>query len=381
MTAQGFNGWRRPEEIGAAKLGKAIGRLGLLQIDSVNVLVRAHYLPLYSRLGPYDRALLDAAISAKTKRLFEYWGHEASLLPIDCHPLLRWRMARALRGQGVWGGLEPFAHERRSEADALLARIEREGPLAASDVAGERTRKGMWAWSDAKHALEWLFWAGLVASTHRRGSFERVYDLPDRVLPRAILEAPTPRGVDARRELIARAARSLGVATAGDLRDFYRLSPADAERPIAQLVEEGTLIPVSVRGWSQQTYLHNEARAGRRLEGSALLSPFDPLVWRPSAHRKVVRLPLSSRDLHAGAQARARLLRAALPHGRRPRRPRGPEGRPKGRRTDRPADACRGGRAEGGGGEVDGGITGDGGVAGVGEGCWGGGGWPLTCRA
>jgi uncharacterized protein YcaQ len=279
LTAQGFNASRRPEGVGAAQLRKAIGRLGLLQIDSVNVLVRAHYLPLFSRLGLYPRALLDAVAAAKPKRFFEYWGHEASLLPIDCHPLVRWRMARALRGRGVWRQLEPFAREKRGEANALLARIEAEGPLAASDVAGRKASKGMWVWSDAKHALEWLFWAGRVASTHRRGSFERVYDLPERALPRAILQLPTPRGVDARRELLARSARALGIAAAEDLRDYYRIPAADARRPIEQLVEEGTILPVRVRGWPQPAYLHKDARAGRTLEGSALLSPFDPLIW------------------------------------------------------------------------------------------------------
>ena len=138
----------------------------------------------------------------------------------------------------------------------------------------------MWVWSAAKHALEWLFWAGLVAATHRRGSFERVYDLPERVLPRAILKLPTPSGVDARRALLARSARALGVATADDLRDYYRIAAADARAPIEQLVEEGTMIPVRVRGWRDQAYLHEGARAGRKLEGAALLSPFDPLVWR-----------------------------------------------------------------------------------------------------
>jgi len=219
---------RRHEAVSVAQLRKGVDRLGLLQIDSVNILVRAQYMPLFSRLGAYQPALLDTLVAAKPKRLFEYWGHEASLLPIDCQPLLRWRMDRALRGQGVWRQLQPFAGEKRGEADALLARIEAEGPLAASDVAGGRAMKGMWVWSDAKHALEWLFWAGRVAATHRRSSFERVYDLPERVLPRAILQLPTPHGVDARRALLARSARSLGVATADDLRDYYRLSIADA---------------------------------------------------------------------------------------------------------------------------------------------------------
>lgn len=286
LAAQGFNASRRHGNVDAAGLRKGIRRLGLLQIDSVNVLVRAQYLPLFSRLGSYDRALLDAVASAKPKPFFEYWGHEASLLPVECQPLLRWRMARALRGQGVWRQLEAFADGRRDEAEALLARIEREGPLAASDVAGTRASQGMWVWSAAKHALEWLFWAGLVASTHRRSSFERVYDLTERVLPHTILQRPTPNGVDARRELIARSARMLGVATAHDLRDYYRIGPADAWRPIEQLVEEGTLVPVRVRGWLPQAYLHKDARPGRKLEGSALLSPFDPLVWhRPRTER------------------------------------------------------------------------------------------------
>jgi uncharacterized protein len=271
---------RRHEAIGAAQIGNGIRRLGLLQIDSVNILVRAHYLPLFSRLGSYEPALLDALMAAKPKRFFEYWGHEASLLPIDCHPLLRWRMARALSGRGVWRQLEPFASEKRGEADALLARIETDGPLAATDLAGSRAAKGMWVWSAAKHALEWLFWAGLVAATHRRGSFERVYDLPERVLPRAILDLPTPSGVEARRALLARAARALGVATADDLRDYYRIPAADSQAPIEQLVEAGTIIPVRVRGWPQQAYVHRDARASRKVEGAALLSPFDPLVWR-----------------------------------------------------------------------------------------------------
>ena len=286
LTAQGL-GVRPPSDgIAVPRMRREIGRLGLLQIDSVNVLVRAHYMPLFSRLGPYDRGALDVLAVAGSKCFFEYWGHEASLLPIDLQPLLRWRMDRAREGQGVWDRLRPFAGDRRAEADALLARVEREGPLAASDVSGPKASKGMWVWSDAKHALEWLFWAGLVASTHRRGSFERVYDLPERVLPRSVLARPTPDPVDARRELVARSAEALGVATANDLRDYYRLSPTEARLPIEQLVEEGVLVPVTVRGWQQQAYLHRNARPGRRHRGAALLSPFDPLVWhRPRTER------------------------------------------------------------------------------------------------
>ncbi|WP_409566497.1 winged helix-turn-helix domain-containing protein [Methylobacterium sp. E-065] len=286
LTSQGLAMRSRPPAVAVPRMRREIGRLGLLQIDSVNVLVRAHYMPLFSRLGPYDRGTLDALAIASSNCFFEYWGHEASLLPIEVHPLLRWRMDRAREGRDVWSRLEPFARERRPEAEALLSRIEREGPLAASDVSGPKAFKGMWNWSDAKHALEWLFWAGLVASTHRRGSFERVYDLPERVLPRSVLARPIPDPVNARRELVARSAKALGVATANDLRDYFRLSPADARLPIEQLVEEGVLVPVTVRGWRQQAYLHKDARVGRGPGGTALLSPFDPLVWhRPRAER------------------------------------------------------------------------------------------------
>lgn len=292
LTAQGFNGLTRDGNIGKAQLRRSIAQLGLLQIDSVNVLIRAHYLPLFSRLGSYDRTLLDTDTIAKSKRFFEYWGHAASLLPMDCQPLLRWRMDRAHRGEGVWKQLQPFARERRAEADAILQRISAEGPLAASDLspaqglATKSASKEMWSWSEAKHAIEWLFWSGLIAATHRRGSFERVYDLPERVLPSSILHHPTPSDVDAQRALLARSAKAFGIATADDLRDYYRIPAADAPLPLQQLVEDGTLIPVRVRGWRQQAYLHKDARAGRKIEGAALLSPFDPVIWyRPRTER------------------------------------------------------------------------------------------------
>jgi uncharacterized protein YcaQ len=279
LTAQGFNALSRDKTVSASHMRKVIDHLGLLQIDSVNVLVRALYVPVFSRIGSYDRGALDALVARQPRRYFEYWGHEASLLPVDCHPLLRWRMADAYKGKGVWRQLEAYAGEKRGEADALLERIRAEGPLAASDVAGSKGQKGMWVWSNAKHALEWLFWAGLIAATHRRGNFERVYDLPERVLPQAILQLPTPGDVDAKRALLARSALALGIATADDLRDYYRIAAVDARLPLEQLVEEGTVLPVRVRGWQQQAYLHKDARAGRSIEGAALLSPFDPLIW------------------------------------------------------------------------------------------------------
>ena len=267
--------------ISQVHLKRVIERLALHQIDSVNVLVRAHYLPLFSRLGAYPREALDRVTwGPKSKRrLFEYWAHEASLLPLDLQPLLRWRMARAERGIGVWGNVKPFAGEKRAEADAILKRIADEGPLAASDIAETRGQGGWWGWSETKQALEYLFWSGLITTATRRTSFERVYDLPERVLPRAILDTPAPAEADAQRALLARSAKALGIATAGDLRDYFRLKPNDASPRIDELVEDGTLLPVAVRGWKQQAYLHRDVKVPRRISGQALLAPFDPLIW------------------------------------------------------------------------------------------------------
>ena len=277
LAAQGF-GRARPGPVDQGHLGRVVKRLGLLQIDSVNVLARAHYLPAFSRLGAYDPGLLDRAAWAGRgeRRLFEYWAHEASLLPLATHPLLRWRMARADRGEAGYAGLRVFAHERRAEAMAVLERIREDGPLAASDFESSRT--GWWAWSESKHILEWLFYAGHITTATRRRSFERVYDLTERVIPPAILALPTPPEARAHRLLIEQAARALGIATAGELRDYFRLGPADAKAAIAALVEEGALVPATVPGWPP-AFLHPDARRPRRIEARALLAPFDPLVW------------------------------------------------------------------------------------------------------
>ncbi|RXD05714.1 winged helix-turn-helix domain-containing protein [Sphingomonas sp. UV9] len=279
LAAQGLGSERPAVEIRASHLDRVISRVQLHQIDSVNILARAHYLPIFSRLGTYPRELLDRNAWGKPRKLFEYWAHEASLLPLDLHPLLRWRMAQAERGERIWKGLEPFAHEKRHEAEALLRRIETEGSLAASDIAGSRGTGGWWGWSDTKCALEWLFWAGRITTATRRGNFERVYDIPERVLPESVLALPTPEAPDAHRMLIERSAAALGIATAADLRAYFRLKPADIEGRIVELVEDGILLPVRVAGWGQQAYRHHKARLPRRIAGQALLAPFDPLIW------------------------------------------------------------------------------------------------------
>src|SRR5690606_20419748 len=256
---------------------RVLTRTGLFQIDSVNVLVRAHYLPLFSRLGPYPTDMLDNALSRRPRMLFEYWAHEASLLPVEMQPLFRWRMARAEDGKGIYGRLQKFGQERREFIRQIFKEVERSGPIAASDFDGHGGTGGWWGWSDVKHALEWLFWAGHITTHSRRPSFERLYDLPERVLPASVLAAPTPVPADAPRALIATAARALGIATASDLRDYFRLAPADMTGRIEELVEEGTLLPVKVKGWSRPAYLHREARLPRKIDACALLAPFDPV--------------------------------------------------------------------------------------------------------
>src|SRR5262245_45187543 len=280
LAAQGFDGSRREARPTRRKLLHALQRLGLLQIDSVNVLVRSHYLPLFSRLGPYDTANLDAAAYAGRQRaLFEYWGHQASLLPLALHPLLRWRMARAEQGLGLYRSLAQLGRRRRAYVDAILAEVAERGPLTASELSqGGRGRGSWWGWSQGKAALEWLFWSGRVTTATRR-RFERVYDLSERVLPPEVLSASTPTEEDAHRSLVALAARALGVATARDVRDYFRLDAADANPRLAELVEAGELTPVRVEGWKDTAYLDRRARLPRAADARALLSPFDSLVW------------------------------------------------------------------------------------------------------
>jgi uncharacterized protein YcaQ len=275
LAAQGFAEPRRPD-------GRAISRLfdrvGLVQIDSVNVLSRAHYLPGFARLGPYERESLDRAAYNTPRRLFEYWGHEASLMPVELHPLMRWRMDRA--HDDAWGGMRRVARESPELLRRILEHVAERGPLAARELEQERPRpkEGWWDWSDAKRAVEMLFWSGELTSARRR-NFERLYDLPERVIPARVLSAPTPAPDDAQRELVRIAARSLGVAAERDLRDYFRLPVAEARRRIAELVEEGELIPVAVEGWRVPAYLHAAARVPRHVEARALVGPFDSLVW------------------------------------------------------------------------------------------------------
>jgi uncharacterized protein YcaQ len=280
LAAQGF-GKARPAAPGRRHVLSTIETLGLLQIDSVNVVSRSHYLPLFSRLGDYPRALLEDVAWGKKPVLVEYWGHEASLMPRDLHPLFRWRMADAKAGVGVWKGVAKFLDTHPDLITKALDEIRRRGPLSAGEleIGAKKGPGGWWGWSESKRAVECLFWAGELTTATRRTGFERVYGTPEQVLPAAILETPTPRREDAHRALIARAAKAMGVATERDLRDYFRMGPAESRARIAELVEEGVLTPVKVEGWEQTAYVADGAARPRKIEARALLSPFDNLIW------------------------------------------------------------------------------------------------------
>jgi uncharacterized protein len=290
LAAQGFSPGSRPagREPGLAAVSAAVRRLGLLQLDSVNVFCRAHYMPLFSRLGPYDKRLLDRIAAHGTgrvdRRLVEYWAHEASLIPIESHRLFHWRMDERQR---IWAGMRRVLAEHPGLIEETLALVREQGPIRARDtghvrkqpVAGE-----MWNWHEGKVALEALFFTGAIGAS-RRINFERHYDLIERVLPpEHLTDIPSREG--AHRELARIAARALGIATIADLADYWRITARDLAPRISELALSGELVPVQVAGWDSPAYLWHEARRPRALPARALLSPFDSLVFfRPRAER------------------------------------------------------------------------------------------------
>ena len=280
VAAQGL----APGRPGAATrrdMRSVIRRIGFLQIDSVNVLVRAHYMPLFSRLGAYDRDWLERDSYHRTqRRLFEYWAHEACLVPLELQPLFRWRMEDAAAGLNIYGGLRRFAAERSGLIAEALAQVRARGPVAASDIKlGAEGVTGWWGWSEAKAALEFLFWSGEISALRREtAGFARIYDLTERVLPAELLNQPDPSRAEAQRALLLHAAKALGVATASDLREYFRLPAEDAKLRLAELVGSGELTQLTVETWDKPAFALPGFSVPRETGGSVLLSPFDPLL-------------------------------------------------------------------------------------------------------
>lgn len=278
LAAQGF-GKRRPDVVGSRHLASTIARLGFFQIDSVNVLVRAHYMPMFSRLGPYDPELLHRAFGRAPRRLFEYWAHEAALVDVSLHAAMRFRMESGAR---MWGGMAKVARDHPGVVEWVLGEVRERGPLTARDIEQEVPRNKDnwgWNWSIVKSALEYLFYKGEVTSARRNSSFERVYDLPERVIPSVHLGAETLSSDDAHLTLVRFASRAHGIASEQCLRDYFRLAPVPTHKAVEYLVAAGELIPTRVVGWHRQAYLHPEAKVPRSIRARALLSPFDPLVF------------------------------------------------------------------------------------------------------
>lgn len=285
LSAQGFADHRPTGRVDVRLIRRVIDRIALLQIDSVNVLSRSHYLPVFSRLGPYDRRVLDGMF-ARRRELFEYWAHEASYVDSRLYPAMRWRMADA--HNQAWGNMVRLRQQRPGFVEDVLRQVRDEGPLAASALRPDAPRQpgSMWNWHEGKIALEWLFFTGQVSAVRRTTAFERVYDLTERVLPAALVQAPPLAVPEAIRLLTRTAARAHGIATERDLRDYFRLPLALSKQAVADLISSGDLIQVTVDGWREPGLLEPGAASPRRLSARALLSPFDSLIWtRPRTER------------------------------------------------------------------------------------------------
>lgn len=269
--------------VNGAHLRRTLRRLGFFQIDSVNVLQRAHLMPLYSRMGPYDLDVFHRAAGRAPRAMFEYWAHVATFVDVDLWPAMAHRMDER---REIWGGPRQVAEQHPDLVRAVLEVVESAGPLSARDVdalvgtPGERDRSHWgWNWSLTKQALEYLFFVGVVTSARRNAQFERLYDVPARVIPAAVLARPALSAPDAHRVLVEHAARAHGIGTEPCLRDYFRTAPAPTQQAVAELVEEGVLVPAQVAGWDRPAYLHRDTARPRAVSARTLLSPFDPLVF------------------------------------------------------------------------------------------------------
>ena len=285
LAAQGFDKPRTKSKSSIADAVQVIKKLGVIQIDSVNVLVRSQELPLFSRLGDHDRNAINKA-TAQSK-IFEYWGHEAALLPVELQPLFRWKMNAARTGKIKHWGLTSFYADNKAFVKRILKHVEANGPVTARELSTRTEKKSSWwDWDEAKTALEYLFLTGQLMARGRGTDFARIYDITERVLPPKILNTPTPTENEARKQLLVRAAKAQGVATLNDLADYYRQKTAVIKPLVIELVEQGELRLVTVAGWQEKAFVHRTAKLPKKLYATALLSPFDSLVWcRPRNER------------------------------------------------------------------------------------------------
>ena len=274
LAAQGFTDPRPTGRVDRRHLRRVLDRIGLIQIDSVNVVVRSQELPLFARLGRHPRSLIADATAAG--ELFEYWVHEASHVPTAHHHLYRWHM----EGPHKWSRFLQLEQRRPGFTDEVYRRVADEGPLASGDLHQRVGKKGTWwDWDDGKVALEHLFWTGRITAVRRPTDFARVYDLTERVIPADVLARPFVAERDARKELLVLAARHHGIATFEDLTDYHRQKKLPCRPLVDELVDDGRLLRVTVDGWAKPAYLHPDAARPRRAQAQALLSPFDPVVW------------------------------------------------------------------------------------------------------
>lgn len=282
VAAQGFRTPRPTGRIDVRHFRRVLGHVGLIQLDSVNVLERSHYLPIFSRLGPYDRAAFDRW-TAHSGELFEYWGHEASLIPVGLYPTFGFRMDQ----MKPWGSVHRLIMERPGYVEGVLRHVVDRGPTTVSDLEDPGERGGpWWGYAPGKHALEWLFARGAVTA-YRTRSFGRIYDLPERVLPESVLQQPRLGETEAYRRLLVEAVRHHGIGTAADLADYHRLHTPTARVILAALAAEAVVVPVVVEGWRGPAYLHPDTVLPRRPGGTGLLSPFDSLIWNRDRAERV----------------------------------------------------------------------------------------------
>ncbi|QPO12222.1 YcaQ family DNA glycosylase [Thalassospira sp. A40-3] len=280
LVGQGFSA-NPDRDVTKRQILRTIRATNMLQVDSVNVLTRAHYMPIFSRLGVYDPKMLDEMVwgTARQRKLFEYWGHEASMIPVEDYPLYRWRMRDAERGMGTWGRIARVQREQPDLIDNILRHIDQEGAVAASSLETEgRSSEKWWGWSNTKTAMEYLFWSGQVMARKRRSSFEREYDLPHRIIGDAANEPDRDRQ-DAMCDLICQGIAAMGVAAEIDLRKYFRLPTDETKACLARLVEEGRLLQADVEDWKQPGYLCPKVNPRSRAKPTCLMVPFDPVMW------------------------------------------------------------------------------------------------------